>query len=66
MNEFLSSRYVEVIHRLALGIEPIDAQHGRRLSYPLQMKHDAEVLDCRVRRSNDMGQIFFHCVISQE
>ncbi len=44
MNEFLSSRYVEVIHRLALGIEPIDAQHGRRLSYSLQMKHEEELL----------------------
>ncbi|HEV7745447.1 MAG TPA: hypothetical protein VGO56_10665 [Pyrinomonadaceae bacterium] len=40
MNEFLPSRYVEIIHRLALGIEPIDAQCGRRLSYSLQVGYD--------------------------
>jgi hypothetical protein len=40
MNQFLSSRYVEVVHRLALGIEPLDAQRGRRLSYPLQVGYD--------------------------
>lgn len=44
MNDFLPSRYVEIIHRLALGIEPIDAQRGRRVSYPLQMGHDATTL----------------------
>ncbi len=41
MNQFLPSRYVEVIHRLALGIEPIDAQRDRRLSYALQVEYDA-------------------------
>jgi hypothetical protein len=40
MNDFLPSRYVEVIQRLALGIEPIDAQCARRLSYPLQVGYD--------------------------
>lgn len=40
MNQFLSSRYVEVIQRLALGIEPIDAQSARRLSYALQVVYD--------------------------
>lgn len=40
MNQFLSSRYVEVIQRLALGIEPIDAQSARRLSYALQVAYD--------------------------
>jgi hypothetical protein len=42
MNQFLSSRYVEIIHRLALGIEPIDAQCQRRLSYSIQLGHDGE------------------------
>jgi hypothetical protein len=42
-NEFLPSRYVEVIDRLALGIEPIDAQRGGRLAYPLQIQHEASV-----------------------
>jgi hypothetical protein len=41
MNEFLPSRYLEVVHQLALGIEPIDAQRARRLSYPLQVGYDA-------------------------
>jgi len=44
MNEFLPSRYVEIIHRLALGIEPIDAQCRRRLSYAIQLKYDVEQL----------------------
>jgi hypothetical protein len=42
MNEFLPSRYVEIIHRLALGIEPIDSHYRRRLSYPIQLRHDAQ------------------------
>ena len=41
MNQFLPSRFVEVIHRLALGIEPIDAQRSRRLSYALRVEYDA-------------------------
>lgn len=45
MNEFLPSRYVEIIHRLALGIEPIDSHYRRRLSYPIQLRHDAEQFD---------------------
>jgi hypothetical protein len=40
MNEFLPSRYVEVIHRLGLGIEPIDAQGSRRLGHELQVRDD--------------------------
>lgn len=43
-NEFLPSRYVEIIQRLALGIEPIDSQRARRLGYPLQVQHEAAVL----------------------
>jgi hypothetical protein len=45
MNDFLPSRYVEIVHRLALGIEPIDSHYRRRLSYPIQLRHDAENLD---------------------
>jgi hypothetical protein len=41
MNQFLPSRYVEVIHRLALGIEPIDALRSRRLGHELYVGHDA-------------------------
>lgn len=40
MNQFLPNRFDEIIHRLALGIEPIDAQRGRRLSYHLQVAYD--------------------------
>ena len=43
-NEFLPSRYVEMIQRLALGIEPIDWQRGSRLGYPLQIQHEAALL----------------------
>lgn len=44
MNQFLASRFVEVIQRLALGIEPIDAQSARRLSYALQVVYDVSPL----------------------
>lgn len=40
MNLFLPSRYDEIIHRLALGIEPMDAQHDARLRYQLQAAYD--------------------------
>jgi len=43
MNQFLPSRYDEMVHRLALGIEPIDAQRARRLLYQLQVGYDAEL-----------------------
>jgi len=39
MNQFLPDKYVETVHRLALGIEPIDAHRRRRLSYPLQVAY---------------------------
>lgn len=41
MNQFLPSRYAEVVHRLALGIEPIDAQRSQRLSHALFVGYDA-------------------------
>jgi hypothetical protein len=44
MNQFLPSRYVEIVERLALGIEPMDAQSNRPLTYPLQVVHDVSVL----------------------
>ncbi len=40
MNLFLPSRYDEIVHRLALGIEPMDAQHEARLGYGLQAVYD--------------------------
>jgi hypothetical protein len=42
MNQFLPSRYVEIIHRLALGIEPLDAFRGGRLGYQLQAVYEAQ------------------------
>jgi hypothetical protein len=42
MNEFLPSRYVEIVHRLALGVEPMDAQRGGRLGYQLQAIYDSQ------------------------
>ena len=44
MNQFLPSRYVEIVERLALGIEPTDAQSARPLGHDLQIVHDATVL----------------------
>ncbi|HKP86436.1 MAG TPA: hypothetical protein VJZ26_10080 [Blastocatellia bacterium] len=44
MNQFLPSRYVEIVHRLALGIEPVDALQDRRLSHQLQVAYDAAQL----------------------
>lgn len=44
MNQLLPNRYVEIVHRLALGIEPLDAQRGGRLGYSLQAVYDAQQL----------------------
>lgn len=44
MNQFLPSRFVEIVGRLALGIEPMDAISARPLSYELQIQHDASLL----------------------
>ncbi len=44
MNQFLPARYAEIVHRLALGIEPLDAQRGGRLGYSLQAAYDAQQL----------------------
>lgn len=40
MNLFLPSRFDEIVHRLALGIEPMDAMHDARLRYQLQAVYD--------------------------
>ena len=34
MNQFVPNRYVEIIHRLALGIEPLDAFRGAPARLP--------------------------------
>jgi hypothetical protein len=47
MNQFLPERFEELIHRLALGIEPIDAQSGRRLSHQLQVGYDLTLAGLR-------------------
>jgi len=47
MNEFLPNEYDEIIHRLALGIEPIDGQQGGRLSYELQIQHEETLAGLR-------------------
>jgi hypothetical protein len=41
MNQFLPSRFVENVERLALGIEPMDAVRARPLSYQLQVEYEA-------------------------
>ena len=37
MNAFLDSRFIEVTHRLALGLEPLDAVRGGRIAHPLSV-----------------------------
>lgn len=37
MNQFVESRYVEGIHRLALGLEPLDAALGGRIAHPINV-----------------------------
>ncbi|EAR22017.1 hypothetical protein [Nitrococcus mobilis] len=38
MNEFLASAYTESVHRLALGLEPLDALRGGRLAHPVRVE----------------------------
>lgn len=40
MNEFLGTRFVEGITRLALGLEPIDAERGTRVAHPIRVLFD--------------------------
>lgn len=41
MNVFVADRFAENIQRLALGIEPIDAQRRLRVAHPLQVTFDS-------------------------
>jgi hypothetical protein len=41
MNAFLESRYSESVQRLALGLEPWDAQRQARVAHPLSVTFDA-------------------------
>ena len=40
MNSFVASRYDETAHRLALGVEPIDAARGQPMLTPVMLAHD--------------------------
>ena len=40
MNEFLDSSFVENVQRLALGLEPIDAQCRTRIAHPIEITFD--------------------------
>jgi hypothetical protein len=40
MNVVLPARYDELVHRLAIGIEPLDALTGRRITTPLRVTID--------------------------
>jgi hypothetical protein len=37
MNLFVEPRYIEALHRLALGLEPLDAMQGGRIAHPIQV-----------------------------
>lgn len=43
MNELLSSAFVENVRRLALGLEPIDAERGARIAHPIRVAFDEEM-----------------------
>lgn len=49
MNTVLPSRWSERIHRLALGVEPVDAARGGRIGLPVQVAMD--IWDGRDRRT---------------
>lgn len=38
MNKLLAARFVERIHRLALGLEPFDAARAQRVTHPVAMR----------------------------
>lgn len=40
MNAFLESRFVENVHRLALGFEPIDSGRRTRIAHPIEIMFD--------------------------
>ena len=59
MNQFLPNRYVEIIHRLALGIEPLDAFRGGRLGYQLQAVYEVQQPGLmRPRIERDVSNLF--------
>ncbi|MGB7922208.1 MAG: hypothetical protein WCF57_03085, partial [Pyrinomonadaceae bacterium] len=41
MNKFVADSFAENIQRLALGIEPIDAQRRLRVAHPVQVTFDS-------------------------
>lgn len=43
MNQFLESRFDESVLRLALGLEPIDAERGTRVAHPIRVVFDEEM-----------------------
>jgi hypothetical protein len=47
MNEFLGPRYDEHVERLAIGLEPLDAQRRTRVAYPFGVALDETVLGLR-------------------
>jgi hypothetical protein len=44
MNEFLASRFVENVQRLALGLEPLDAGRRTRVAHPFRVTFDQAAL----------------------
>ncbi len=43
MNQFLETRFDEAVGRLALGLEPIDAERGTRIAHPIRIAFDEEM-----------------------
>lgn len=44
MNEFLAAEFVERVDRLALGLEPIDAERRNRIAHPIRVIFNEEAL----------------------
>jgi hypothetical protein len=43
MNQFAAARFAENVKRLAMGIEPIDAERGTRIAHRISVSFDGEV-----------------------
>lgn len=44
MNNFVQERFTEKIHRLAIGLEPFDAERRTRITHPIQVTADVAPL----------------------
>lgn len=57
-NRYLPSRYIEIVQRLAVSIEPVDAYRGARVPPPLLMLRDEKIAaEVRLRLRDERGNV---------